>query len=175
MQSLRLVLCALPLTLVGVACSQTGPSHWVPEWEARAVGMTGVGGAMVTVGEIAGTPNSNGDKLMDSWMLFPCYAQQAQDCITNMPGTACPNQNQTLPFEQQGLQIDQSYTLGGVAGTMYNVTFQINGITEAKYYQNGTRADGDANPAQPRQSHRYQHAVYRRRPGERRELQTSTS
>ena len=49
-------------------------------------------------------------------MLFPCYAQQAQDCITNAPGTACPNQDQTLPFEQQGLQIDQSFTLGGDAG-----------------------------------------------------------
>ena len=131
MQSLRLVLCALPLTLVGVACSQSGPSLGGGMGGAGG-GMTGVGGMMVTVGEIAGTPNSNGDKLMDSWMLFPCYAQQAQDCITNMPGTACPNQNQTLPFEQQGLQIDQTYTLGGVAGTMYNVTFQINGITEAK-------------------------------------------
>jgi len=148
MQSLRLVLCALPLTLVGVACSQTGPSLGTGMGGAGG-GMTGVGGMMVTVGEIAGTPNANGDKLMDSWMLFPCYAQQAQDCITNMPGTACPNQNQTLPFEQQGLQIDQSYTLGGVAGTMYNLTFQINGITEAKYYQNGTRDDGDANPPNP--------------------------
>ena len=110
--------------------------------------MSGMGGAMVTVGQVAGTPNTNGDKLKDSWMLFPCYAQQAQDCITRARH-ACPNQDQTLPFEQQGLQIDQSFTLGGVAGAMYNLTFAINGITEGKYYQNGTRADGDANPPNP--------------------------
>jgi hypothetical protein len=146
MHSLRLVLFALPLMLVGAACSQTGPKLG---GGAGGAGMMGMGGMMVTVDQVAGTPNSNGDKLEDSWMLFPCYAQQAQDCITNAPGTACPNQDQTLPFEAQGLQIDQSYTLGGVAGTMYNMTFQINGITEGKYYENGTRADGNANPPNP--------------------------
>jgi hypothetical protein len=147
MQSLRLVLFALPLTLVGVACSQTGPNLGGGTGGAGG-GMTGMGG-MLSIDEIAGMHNTNGDALKDAWMLFPCYAQQAQDCITNMPGTACPNQDQTLPFEAQGLQIDQSFTVGGQAGVMYNVTFQINGITEAKYYQNGDRADGTANPPNP--------------------------
>jgi hypothetical protein len=111
-------------------------------------GMSGMGGAMLSIDQIVGTPNMNGDKLEDSWMLFPCYAQQQQDCITNPPGTACPNQNQTLPFEQQGLQIDQTFSIGGDPGTMYNITLQIDGVTEAKYYENGARADGDAAPPQ---------------------------
>jgi len=68
MQSLRLVLFAFPLMLVGVACSQTGPNLGNG---AGGAGMTGMGGMMVTVDEVAGTPNSNGDKLKDSWMLFP--------------------------------------------------------------------------------------------------------
>ncbi len=147
MHSLRLALLALPVMLVGAACSQSGPN--LGGGTGGAGGATGMGGAMVTIDQVTGTPNSNGDKLEDSWMLFPCYAQQAQDCITNAPGTACPNQDQTLPFEAQGLQIDQSYTVGGTAGVMYNVTFQINGITEAKYYENGARSDGDAAPPNP--------------------------
>lgn len=145
MQSLRLASFALPLMLVGVACSQTGPKVGPSTGMGGASGM----GGMVTIDQVTGMANDNGDAFKNSWMMFPCYAQQAQDCLTNMPGTACPNQNQTLPFEQQGLQIDQSFTLGGVAGTMYNVTIQVNGITEAKYYQNGTRADGDAAPPNP--------------------------
>jgi hypothetical protein len=147
MQSLRHVSFALPLMLAGAACSQTGPN--LGSGTGGAGGGMGMGGMMVTVDQIAGVPNSNGDKLEDSWMLFPCYAQQAQDCITNPPGTACPNQDTSLPFEAQGLQIDQSYTVGGTPGVMYNVTFTINGITEAKYYENGTRADGDQPPTNP--------------------------
>lgn len=145
MQSSRLVLLALPVMLAGTACSQTGPKGI--GGTGGAGGASGMGGAMVTVGQVAGTPNTNGDTLQDSWMLFPCYAQQAQDCITAVG--ACPNQlaqNPGLTFEQQGLQIDQSFTLGGDSGVMYNMTFQVNGITEAKYYQNGTRADGNLNP-----------------------------
>jgi hypothetical protein len=61
----------------------------------------------------------------------------------------CPNQDQTLPFEQQGLQIDQTFTIGGDSGVMYNVTFQVNGISEGKYYENGVRADGNMNPTNP--------------------------
>jgi hypothetical protein len=147
MQSLRLSLFALPLMLVGAACSQTGPN--LGSGTGGAGGGMGMGGMMVSIDQIAGTPNANGDKLEDSWMLFPCYAQQAQDCITNPPGTACPNQDTSLQFEAQGLQIDQSYTVGGMPGVMYNVTFTINGITEAKYYENGVRADGDQPPANP--------------------------
>ena len=126
----------------------------------------------MTIDQVTGTPNSNGDSLKDSWMLFPCYAQQGQDCITAVG--ACPNQlaqNPSLTFEQQGLQIEQTFTLGGTSGVMYNLTFQINGITEAKYYEMGTRARREPQSAEPGLADRDQHAVHRRRSGELRELQ----
>jgi hypothetical protein len=146
MQSLRLALNAVVLVPVAVACSQSGPT-FAGGTGGGGGSMSGTGGAMATVDSVAGVPNVNGDKLKDSWMMFPCYAQASQDCQTNMPGTACPNQDQTLPFENQGLQIDQSFVLGGDPNTMYNLTIQVNGITEGKYYENGVRADGDAAPA----------------------------
>ena len=57
MQSLRLVLCALPLTLVGAACSQTGPSLGTGTGGAGG-GATAVGGVMVTVGRGRRHPQS---------------------------------------------------------------------------------------------------------------------
>ena len=146
MKSLCRMLLIVALMPLPVACSQSGPNLGGGTGGAGG-GMSGMGGAMVTVDQVAGTPNTNGDKLEDSWMMFPCYAQASQDCQTNAPGKACPNQDQTLPFEQQGLQIDQSFTLGGDPGTMYNLTIQVDGITEGKYYENGVRADGDLAPA----------------------------
>jgi hypothetical protein len=146
MRSLRSFMFALPLIVATAACSQTGPAVVIV---GGMGGSMGTGGSnAVTPDSIAGTPNSNGDVLKDAWMLFPCYTQQGQDCIT-IPSGACPNQLQTLPFEQQGLQIEQSFTVGGTPGTMYNMTIQVNGITEGKYYQDGTRADGNASPPNP--------------------------
>jgi hypothetical protein len=152
MKSLRLALIVVPFIMVGGACSQSGPSVTVGG-TGGATGIpdsgTGTGGsATISVDGLAGVPNANGDVLKDSWMMFPCFAQQGQDCITIAQG-ACPNQSTTLPFEQQGLQFDQSFMVGGTPGTMYNMTIQVNGITEAKYYQNGVRADGNASPPNP--------------------------
>lgn len=106
-------------------------------------GTGGAGGGGVTVDGIAGIPNNFGDSLKSSWILFPCYSQQAQDCITNPPGTACPAANSSLPYEQQGLTATQMFTVGGTSGQMYAMTIQVNGITEGKYYMGGTRAGGD--------------------------------
>lgn len=146
MQSLRSFFFAVPLILAVGACSQSGP---VVAGGTGGAMTSGMGGTMaITPDSIAGTPNVNGDKLKDSWMLFPCYAQQGQDCIT-IPSGACPNQDQTLPFEKQGLQFEQSFTIGGDSGTLYDLIIQVNGITEAKYYQDGVRADGNASPPNP--------------------------
>lgn len=144
MKSFRRVLVVVTLMPLAGACSQSGPNLGGGMGGAGG-GMAGVGGAMSAIDRVTGTPNDNGDSLKNSWMMFPCYKQNAQDCET-VTGIACPNQNQTLPFEQQGLQIDQSFTVGGDPGVMYNVTFQMNGITEGKYYENGVRADGDLAP-----------------------------
>ena len=80
MQSLRLVL-FVAADVGGSRLFADGTEAWYRNgrrgrWDERRGRRNG------DVGEIAGTPNSNGDKLQDSWMLFPCYAQQAQDCIT---------------------------------------------------------------------------------------------
>jgi hypothetical protein len=72
---------------------------------------------------------------------MPCYAQMAQDCVTIPTGATCPNQSG--PFEMQGLTQTESFTLGGTSGTMYNLTFTVNGVAEAKYYMGGTRDAGN--------------------------------
>jgi hypothetical protein len=95
---------------------------------------------------VACVKNSFGECFKDSWMLFPCYTQAAQDCITNLPGTPCPNQNRTVPMEDQGLTVDEYFTLGGTAGTMYRIGLRVNGIAEAKIYELGMRAAGDQAP-----------------------------
>jgi len=140
------MLTAVPFIAAAAACSQSTPN-----------GMLGTGGAgvdsgaggstAITIDTLTGMPNAMGDKLSDSWMMFPCFTQQAQDCITFVG--ACPNQNAALAFEQQGLTMDQSFDLGGTPGTMYNMTIQVNGITEAKYYTGGTRAAGETAPPKP--------------------------
>jgi hypothetical protein len=82
---------------------------------------------------------------MDSFMLFGCYQQQAQDCFTTV-GAVCPNQNTALPMEQQGLVNIEYFQIGGTVGKTYVMTMQANGITEAKYYMGGTRFAGDGMP-----------------------------
>jgi len=111
-------------------------------------GATGTGGSMNMIDTVTGMPNTFGDMLKSSWFMFPCYSQQAQDCITVPGGGACPNQNTSLPFEMQGLSFSETFTVGGTAGTMYMMTIQVNGITEGKYYMNGTRFQTAA-PADP--------------------------
>jgi hypothetical protein len=84
--------------------------------------------------------------MKDSFFLIGCYSQLAQDCITNAPGTSCPNQDTTLPMEQQGLVTHEYFSLGGTPGKMYAATIQVNGMSEGKYYMGGTRAAGNADP-----------------------------
>src|SRR5262249_35080075 len=68
-------------------------------------GATGTGGGSGgLIDTVTGVPNTFGESLKNSWMLFPCYmAPNSQDCQTNPVGTACPNMNTSLPFEQQGI------------------------------------------------------------------------
>ncbi|MES1206357.1 MAG: hypothetical protein ABUS79_10510, partial [Pseudomonadota bacterium] len=98
-----------------------------------------------TIDGVTGIKNNFMTAFKDSWVLFPCYGQQAQDCIANAPGTACPPA--TGPWEEQGLVMDENFTVGGVPGKMYKVTIRVNGIVEAKYYTGGTRAAGNTDPA----------------------------
>jgi hypothetical protein len=114
-------------------------------------GASGAGGGamMDTVDVVAGKPNTFGDSLKDAFVLLGCYAQAGQDCITVPSGTQCPNQNGSLPFEEQGIITREDFTIGGTPGKSYALTITVNGIAEAKYYQDGMRAAGNADPKDP--------------------------
>jgi hypothetical protein len=117
---------------------------------AGSAGSAGGGaGPCETVECVAGIKNQYQDALTSAFMLFGCYASAGQDCITNPSGTACPNQNGNLPFEEQGISTTQKFEIGGVAGKTYALSITVNGIVEAKYYSGGTRAAGNADPPNP--------------------------
>lgn len=112
---------------------------------------TAAGGGGNLVMDVTGMANASGDSFASSFFIVPCYGQQQQDCLTTMGGT-CPSTN-GVPFETQGFTQTQTFKLGGTSGSMYQMTFTLNGITEGKYYEKGTRdagngavanADGDA-------------------------------
>jgi hypothetical protein len=94
----------------------------------------------VTVADIAGIKNQYNETLANSYFVVPCYSTDAQDCNTIPTGAVCPNQSGT--FELQGLTQTETFTLGGTVGTNYSMTFNVNGIAEAKYYMGGTRDGG---------------------------------
>jgi len=112
-------------------------------------GGTGGAGACETVDCVAGVQNDNMDKMTNAFFIFGCYSKANQDCITIPSGMTCPNQDGTLPFEEQGISVKQTFTLGGTPGKSYLLTITVNGIAEAKYYENGTRAAGDSDPPNP--------------------------
>jgi len=104
-------------------------------------GTGGSSGGTVSVMDFAGIPNQYGESLMNSFIIMPCYGQAQQDCITIPSGQQCPAQN--AAYEMQGLTQTESFTVGGTAGSMYNMTFTVGGISEAKYYSGGTRDAGN--------------------------------
>jgi len=130
-------------TTGGAGGSSTGGKGGSPASTGGAGGSASTGGSSgaVTVMDLAGMPNQYGESLMNSFILMPCYGQAQQDCITIPSGAQCPNQSG--PFEMQGLTQTESFTLGGTAGAMYNMTFTVSGIAEAKYYMGGTRDAGN--------------------------------
>jgi hypothetical protein len=70
------------------------------------------------------------------WVL-PCGPNQSYSdlvCV-NQPGAGC---NTTNPYLTRGtINRDQTITVDGAAGTMYNVTARFRGVVEPKTYQNG--------------------------------------
>jgi len=117
-----------------------------PSPDTGGGGGEGGSGGPVTVDSFACVKNSFGECFKDSWMMFGCFSQSAQDCITNSGGS-CPNQNASLPMEEQGLTSDEFFSVGGTPGQMYKVSITVNGVTEGKYYEKGMRAAGNATPA----------------------------
>lgn len=105
---------------------------------------TGGGPGALTPATFAGVKNTFNESFVNSFILMPCYSQAQQDCITTASGVACPNQNTSLPMEQQGLVTHEYFNMGGEVGKNYKVTIKVTGISEAKYYEKGTRAAGNA-------------------------------
>jgi hypothetical protein len=122
---------------------------------------------MDTIASVMGMPNSYGEKVSDSFILFPAYdCTQNQDCTTVPTGMACPNQPggsnppdcmkyqadpvaaHCMNYEDQGVQYNETFNIGGTVGKMYMVTVHIEGVTEGKYYENGTRVAGTGDPPQ---------------------------
>ena len=96
-------------------------------------------GGTVDVKTIFGMPNAYTEHFDDSFILFPCYGQSGnQDCLTVPQGQQCPNQNQSLPYEDRGRQSFEYFQVGGTPGTMYLATIKVEGVSEAKFYQKGT-------------------------------------
>ncbi|HVU50312.1 MAG TPA: hypothetical protein VHL80_06480, partial [Polyangia bacterium] len=113
-------------------------------------GAAGGGATGETVMDLFGIKNSFGESLVDSFFLWPCYSNQNQDCITIPPGSSCPTPKPNgtgLDYEEQGLVQNETFQVGGTPGKMYNATIQVNGISEGKYYENGTRAAGNGDVA----------------------------
>jgi hypothetical protein len=111
-------------------------------------GGNGTGGAPPTIAAVAGIKNAFGESLMDSFLLLPCYAQALQDC-TVAPTGICPAINLALPYDERGIVTNQTFTIGGAAGTTFAITMRVNGIAEGKYYMGGVRAGGDTDPPDP--------------------------
>lgn len=129
-------------TTTGGAVGVSGSAGTGTAGSGGAVG--GAGAPGLSVADIFGIANNYGDKLADSFILFPCYSKQAQDCITIPSGAACPNQDNTaLPYEQRGVQFHEDFHIGGTPGAMYIATIHVDGITEAKYYEKGTCTGSD--------------------------------
>jgi hypothetical protein len=103
-------------------------------------GGTGGTATAITVDDLAGTVNEFGFAFKDSFMLTACTSTENWDCLTVT--TACPNQD-AENFEDRGSTFKERFALGGEAGKMYDVTIQVNGVTEAKFYRLGTRRRGD--------------------------------
>jgi hypothetical protein len=99
-----------------------------------------------TVMDLFGMKNQYNEMLADSFFMWPCYSNQNQDCITNVPGTSCPIPDPKGNFEEQGLVQNETFNVGGTPGKMYMATIQVNGISEGKYYTGGTRAAGETDP-----------------------------
>jgi hypothetical protein len=112
-------------------------------------GMAGAGGGgMCGVDCLAGAMKSNfGFYWKDSWFITGCYQKQGADCWA-LPNT-CPGTPAGGGFEDSGSVARETFPLGGTMGTMYAVTFTLNGLTEAKVHQGGMFANPNMDVATP--------------------------
>jgi hypothetical protein len=109
-----------------------------------AGGAGGTAAGTITVADLAGIKNTFNETLASSYFVLPCYSTIEQDCNTIPTGQVC-NGDTTIPFELQGTTYTDTFKLGGTVGTTYNMTFNVTGIAEGKYYTGGKR-DGGLGP-----------------------------
>lgn len=100
------------------------------------------------VEDVGRVKNGYGFALADAFFLTPCLKVQEHDCITVLE--ACPNQTAPL-FEDRGRRFAEVFELGGDPLRRYDLTLTVNGIVEAKRYENGFRRS-EGNPADVNQA-----------------------
>ncbi len=96
-----------------------------------------------TIECVTGQPSDFGTVLRSSWFLVGCQQKLGGDCVTATP---CPNQD-AATFEGKGVTTIETFPLGGTPGQRYKVTFGFNAIASAKYYEGGSRDQGEMVPA----------------------------
>ena len=79
-----------------------------------------------------------------SWFLMGCKEKYAHDCLTVLPAPC--SDDASVPFEERGAITLETFSIGGVPGQRYKVTFTFNAVASAKVYQGGTRDQGTAVP-----------------------------
>ena len=82
------------------------------------------------------TKNEYGFALIDSFFLTPCLMVNGPDCLTTL--AACPNLAAPA-FEARGYRFSEAFAVGGDPLRRYDLTLKVNGIVEAKLYENGVR------------------------------------
>ncbi len=142
----------------GTGIGGTGTAGTGTAGTAGTVGTAGTGGTAgggspckaggdmaKCIDEVAGKVSDYGVYgFKSSWFITGCADKQGHDCVT-VP--TCPSAGAT--FEEKGGRTLETFTLGGVAGQHYKVTFQFNGLSEAKEYKDGTRDSAAMVPANP--------------------------
>lgn len=100
-------------------------------------------------GTSVGTGGSSGDELravaaaLDGYVMTqPCVSSSGpRVCRTHPPGHCPVNPD---PMFAGALPTDDTLSLGGRAGTVYDVTLRVQGIVESKAYRGGSDVSEDA-------------------------------
>ena len=98
----------------------------------------GVAECRVPDASLGSEVNEYGFALRDVFMLQPCYQARGAFCLTVIAGCL---RNPTEP-EDSGYLLAQHFLVGGEVGKLYTAHFVVNGIVEAKYYEQGERDRG---------------------------------
>ena len=99
---------------------------------------------------VGAEPNEYGVAWRDAFMFAPCTRlYEGGQCLAINQDQICPGAQPN--FEDSGYRAQQVFEIGGTLGATYTVRLLVNGIVGGKYYQNGSRDNGEdySNPDRP--------------------------